>query len=186
MEKIERVTERVMEKISLFSSYYFLNKPSFMLARFHPCPGVSSPALHPLIRVVVGEVAMLCALRTAFALALLSPVEAFSPSLAPVRPQLLAQRNAPGVSALLVDSADAVQQAHAAVAAAPHVVPHMQGFASQLLADSGLVEGMTDEARQAASGELGWWGTYIKFVEDGILALRGFYLKQASLSLSLT
>ena len=132
-----------------------------------------------------GKIAML-ARSTAFALALLSPVEAFSPSLAPVRPQLLAQRNAPGVSALLVDSADAVQQAHAAVAAAPHVVPHMQGFASQLLADSGLVEGMTDEARQAASGELGWWGTYIKFVEDGILALRGFYLKQASLSLSLT
>ena len=132
-----------------------------------------------------GKIAML-ARSTAFALALLSPVEAFSPSLAPVRPQLLAQRNAPGVSALLVDSADAVQQAHAAVAAAPHVVPHMQGFASQLLADAGLVEGMTDEARQAASGELGWWGTYIKFVEDGILALRGFYLKQASLSLSLT
>ena len=132
-----------------------------------------------------GKIAML-ARSTAFALALLSPVEAFSPSLAPVRPQLLAQRNAPGVSALLVDSADAVQQAHAAVAAAPHVVPHMQGFASQLLADAGLVEGMTDEARQAASGELGWWGTYIKFVEDGILALRGFYLKQASLSLTLT
>ena len=118
-------------------------------------------------------------LRTiALTLALLSPVDSFSPSLSPLRPQLLQQRNAPGVSALFVDSADAVQQAHAAMAAAPHVVPHMQGFASQLLADAGLMEGMTDEAIQAASGELGWWGTYIKFVEDGILGLRAFYVSQ--------
>jgi YidC/Oxa1 family membrane protein insertase len=69
-----------------------------------------------------------------------------------------------------VDPADAVQHVHAAVAAAP--------VASQLLTDAGLVDGMTDEAIKAASGELGWWGTYIKFVEDGILGLRSFYVSQ--------
>ena len=175
-----------MEKISLFSYSNFFTFSSFINTKILnvTCSRSILPRASSANPRGRGKIAMLRS--TAFALALLSPVEAFSPSLAPVRPQLLAQRNAPGVSALLVDSADAVQQAHAAVAAAPHVVPHMQGFASQLLADSGLVEGMTDEARQAASGELGWWGTYIKFVEDGILALRGFYLKQASLSLSLT
>ena len=30
---------------------------------------------------------------------------------------------------------------------------------------------LTDEAIRAASGELGWWGTYIKTVEDGIFTL---------------
>jgi len=30
---------------------------------------------------------------------------------------------------------------------------------------------ITDEARRAAAGELGWWGTYIKTVEDGIITL---------------
>lgn len=38
-----------------------------------------------------------------------------------------------------------------------------------LLADS--AERLTDEAIRAASGELGWWGTYIKTVEDGIFTL---------------
>jgi len=32
-------------------------------------------------------------------------------------------------------------------------------------------ERLTDEAIRAANGELGWWGTYIKTVEDGIFAL---------------
>lgn len=50
--------------------------------------------------------------------------------------------------------------------------------ATQLLADAGLTDGMTEEAIKAASGELGWWGTYIKTVEDGILALRGTYAEQ--------
>jgi len=30
---------------------------------------------------------------------------------------------------------------------------------------------ITDEARRALSGELGWWGTYIKTVEDGIFTV---------------
>jgi YidC/Oxa1 family membrane protein insertase len=30
---------------------------------------------------------------------------------------------------------------------------------------------ITEEARKAAAGELGWWGTYIKTVEDGIFTL---------------
>ena len=30
---------------------------------------------------------------------------------------------------------------------------------------------MTEEAIRAANGELGWWGSYIKFVEDGIFSL---------------
>jgi len=29
----------------------------------------------------------------------------------------------------------------------------------------------TDEAIKAASGELGWWGSYVKLVEDGIMSL---------------
>jgi len=41
-----------------------------------------------------------------------------------------------------------------------------------LLADGGEeVRGMTEEAIKAASGELGWWGTYIKTVEDAILTV---------------
>jgi len=36
-----------------------------------------------------------------------------------------------------------------------------------LLAERGL----TEEAVKAASGDLGWWGSYIKFVEDAIFAL---------------
>jgi len=33
----------------------------------------------------------------------------------------------------------------------------------------------TEEAIRAASGELGWWGTYIKTVEDGLIGLRNVY-----------
>ena len=102
--------------------------------------------------------------------ALLSKADSYSPISAgpPLRPRT-PQRSAPGVVSLIgaVDPADAVQHVHAAMAAAP--------VASQLLADAGLVGGMTDEAIKAASGELDWWGTYIKFVEDGILGLRAVY-----------
>ena len=34
---------------------------------------------------------------------------------------------------------------------------------------------MTDEARRAAAGDLGWWGTYIKTVEDGIYTLHDVF-----------
>jgi len=34
---------------------------------------------------------------------------------------------------------------------------------------------MTEEARRAASGDLGWWGTYIKTVEDGIYTLHDVF-----------
>eukprot|EP00310_Coccolithus_braarudii_P015905 CAMPEP_0183353502 /NCGR_PEP_ID=MMETSP0164_2-20130417/33288_1 /TAXON_ID=221442 /ORGANISM="Coccolithus pelagicus ssp braarudi, Strain PLY182g" /LENGTH=395 /DNA_ID=CAMNT_0025526177 /DNA_START=27 /DNA_END=1214 /DNA_ORIENTATION=- len=46
--------------------------------------------------------------------------------------------------------------------------------ASALIADAAAVAEplrQTDEAIRAASGDLGWWGTYIKTVEDGIFAL---------------
>jgi len=66
---------------------------------------------------------------------------------------------------------EAMQHAHTAAAAAPMV-------ATQLLADDAVLDGLTDEARRAATGELGWWGTYIKFVEDGILGLRSEYAKR--------
>jgi len=38
--------------------------------------------------------------------------------------------------------------------------------------------GMTQEAIRAANGDLGWWGTYIKTVEDGLFALHDLYTKQ--------
>jgi len=34
---------------------------------------------------------------------------------------------------------------------------------------------LTEEAMRAADGTIGWWGTYIKTVEDGIFALHDFY-----------
>ena len=37
------------------------------------------------------------------------------------------------------------------------------------LADAG--ERLTEEAIKAANGELGWWGSYIKLVEDGLFSL---------------
>ena len=52
-----------------------------------------------------------------------------------------------------------------------HAAAHLPG---QLLADAeGAASALrqTDEAVKAAAGELGWWGTYIKTVEDGIFAL---------------
>ena len=33
---------------------------------------------------------------------------------------------------------------------------------------------MTDEAVRAANGELGWWGSYIKAVEDLIFTVHDF------------
>jgi YidC/Oxa1 family membrane protein insertase len=40
------------------------------------------------------------------------------------------------------------------------------------LADA--VRPLTSEAQAAAAGELGWWGSYIKLVEDGIFTLHDF------------
>mmetsp|Transcript_14276 Transcript_14276/g.35610 ORF Transcript_14276/g.35610 Transcript_14276/m.35610 type:complete len:388 (-) Transcript_14276:266-1429(-) len=40
-----------------------------------------------------------------------------------------------------------------------------------LLADAGTTLRQTDEAIRAAQGTLGWWGSYIKAVEDGIFLL---------------
>lgn len=45
---------------------------------------------------------------------------------------------------------------------------HVQALdVTTLLGDRAL----TEEAMRAASGDLGWWGTYIKTVEDGLLGL---------------
>jgi len=53
------------------------------------------------------------------------------------------------------------------------LTPDLHGITS--LADAAdavePVVRMTEEARRAAAGELGWWGTYIKTVEDGIFTL---------------
>jgi YidC/Oxa1 family membrane protein insertase len=38
--------------------------------------------------------------------------------------------------------------------------------------------GMTQEAIRAANGDLGWWGTYVKTVEDGLFALHDLYTAQ--------
>ena len=45
--------------------------------------------------------------------------------------------------------------------------------ATTLLAQA--AERITDEAARAAAGQLGWWGTYIKTVEDGIFNLHDIY-----------
>jgi len=47
--------------------------------------------------------------------------------------------------------------------------PEVELGSLSLLADN--VGPMTEEAIRAANGELGWWGTYIKTVEDGIYTL---------------
>jgi len=96
-----------------------------------------------------------------------------SASRTPLRPQLRCRRGTADAVALIggIDPVEAMQHAHTAAAAAPMV-------ATQLLADDAVLDGLTDEARRAATGELGWWGTYIKFVEDGILGLRSEYAKR--------
>merc|ERR1719217_260718 len=84
----------------------------------------------------------------------------------PLRPQLTCRRHSDAVALIGgIDPVEAIQHAHTAVAT------HLP-VTTQLLSDA---DGLTDEARKAATGELGWWGTYIKFVEDGILGLRAFY-----------
>ena len=60
-------------------------------------------------------------------------------------------------------------------------LPTASGCGSVLIAEAvdamdpstttGSVVRQTEEAIRAASGELGWWGSYIKLVEDGIIAL---------------
>uniref|UniRef100_A0A7S2N3C6 Membrane insertase YidC/Oxa/ALB C-terminal domain-containing protein n=1 Tax=Haptolina brevifila TaxID=156173 RepID=A0A7S2N3C6_9EUKA len=50
------------------------------------------------------------------------------------------------------------------------LAPDLHGITA--LADAAEpIARMTEEARRAAAGELGWWGTYIKTVEDGIFTL---------------
>jgi len=53
--------------------------------------------------------------------------------------------------------------------------PKMDAAVAAALADT---VGMTQEAIRAANGELGWWGTYIKTVEDGLFALHDLYKSQ--------
>jgi len=54
---------------------------------------------------------------------------------------------------------------------------------SQMLADVAEVavdaagRPLTEEAMRAAAGELGWWGSYIKFVEDGIFTLHDKFVE---------
>lgn len=49
--------------------------------------------------------------------------------------------------------------------------PDSLHLVSQLIADGEAPARLTEEAIRAANGEIGWWGTYIKTVEDGIFAL---------------
>jgi len=49
-------------------------------------------------------------------------------------------------------------------------VPEFLDAAQPLLTDA-VTTGQTEEAIRAAAGELGWWGSYIKLVEDGIMTL---------------
>ena len=100
------------------------------------------------------------------ALLLLSATQGALLTRTPLRPQLTCRRRSDAVALIGgIDPVEAIQHAHAAVAT------HLP-VTTQLLSDA---DGLTDEARKAATGELGWWGTYIKFVEDGILGLRAFY-----------
>jgi len=71
------------------------------------------------------------------------------------RAPLLRLRRIPAPCALMVDPASL------------HDVAHGVGTIGALVAE----RAQTDEAIRAAAGTLGWWGTYIKIVEDGIIAL---------------
>jgi len=53
-------------------------------------------------------------------------------------------------------------------AEAAHASASALASAMSTIADAG----QTDEAIKAAAGELGWWGTYIKTVEDALIGLR--------------
>lgn len=56
--------------------------------------------------------------------------------------------------------------------AAPVRAQLLDGSAMQLLADAAeSTRPLTEEAIKAADGTIGWWGTYIKTVEDGIFTL---------------
>jgi len=65
-----------------------------------------------------------------------------------------------GATSLLAD------EAVAAVAAVPEAAAAAVAAAGRPL---------TEEAIKAADGTIGWWGTYIKTVEDGIFALHDFF-----------
>jgi len=53
-------------------------------------------------------------------------------------------------------------------------LPDLGSF--QLMADAAEpARPLTEEAIKAAEGTLGWWGTYIKTVEDGIFTLHDFF-----------
>jgi len=56
----------------------------------------------------------------------------------------------------------------------PSAVPDLGSLS--MLADAGVSgQRLTEEAIRAANGDLGWWGSYIKFVEDGIFQLHDVY-----------
>ena len=90
-----------------------------------------------------------------------------------------------GPASLLVSPGAIPGALHAPLTAAAPALPRSRGARALLpeaasvdlgsllqLADAG--ERLTDEAVRAAAGELGWWGSYIKLVEDGIFTLHDF------------
>ena len=94
-------------------------------------------------------------------------------AVAPLRAPALPRRAPPPVALLGPEHVDAFASAPDALHAASMLVADKASQAADAqLAIDAAARGMTVEALKAETGDLGWWGTYIKTVEDGILGLR--------------
>ena len=89
---------------------------------------------------------------------------------------LLAPRIAPRLSAAAMHrQSGRTSTVHALMPLSPQTVD-----LGTVTAVADAAERLTDEAIRAANGELGWWGTYIKTVEDGIFTLHDFLSAQGA------
>jgi len=89
---------------------------------------------------------------------------------------LLAPRIAPRLSAAAMHrQSGRTSTVHALMPLSPETVD-----LGTVTAVADAAERLTDEAIRAANGELGWWGTYIKTVEDGIFTLHDFLSAQGA------
>ena len=94
-------------------------------------------------------------------------------AVAPLRAPTLPRRAPPPAALLGPEHVDAFASAPDALHAASMLVADKASQAADAqLAIDAAARGMTVEALKAETGDLGWWGTYIKTVEDGILGLR--------------
>ena len=94
-------------------------------------------------------------------------------AVAPLRAPALPRRAPPPAALLGPEHVDAFASAPDALHAASMLVADKASQAADAqLAIDAAARGMTVEALKAETGDLGWWGTYIKTVEDGILGLR--------------